>query len=118
MAALAARGHRVGADPLAEFDHGDEAVAVIAVPALGPRSRQRAEGRERPVTALAERHRDAGRGIAIGWLDRRGDALEAVDLAPRHLPPTEVALELSERLIEHLKLQAGRRVACEAHHDL
>src|SRR3954451_11396122 len=71
VAALASGGNRAGADALAELDHGDEAVAIVAVPPLGARPGLRAEGGERAVAAFRKRHRDARRGIAIGRVDLR-----------------------------------------------
>src|SRR5690606_1920508 len=47
VAAGAAGGDRAGAHPLAELDHGDEAVVAGAVVTLGPRVTARAERRQR-----------------------------------------------------------------------
>ena len=95
MAALAARGDRSGADALAELDHRDEAVAVSrrtisSCPGFGPRARTRRANRKRPRRTASAM---LGRGVAERLVDRGRDALEAVDLAPRHLPAAEVALE-------------------------
>src|SRR5437870_1463907 len=97
MAALAARRDRARANPLAELDHRDEAVAVIAVPALRPRLRLRAKRGERAVAALGEGHRQAGGAVAVRRIDRRRDALDAVDLAPRHPPAAEITRQPGER---------------------
>src|SRR4051794_41919633 len=85
------------ADAFAELDHRDEAVAVIAVPALRPRFLLGAERGERTVAPLGERHRKARGIVAIRRIDRGRDALDAVDLSPRNLPAAKVACEASDR---------------------
>src|SRR4051794_9796947 len=98
------------ADALPELNHGDEAVPIIAIPALRPRLLLGAQRRERAVAALRERHRQARRSVAVRRIDGRGDALNAVDLAPWHLPPAEVAVEASDRGRECAQLLLRRSV--------
>src|SRR5258705_13996379 len=97
VAAFAAGGDRVRPDARTELDHGDEAVARRAVPALRAGLRRGPERGKRPVKATRERHGDARRRIAERMVDRRRDPLETIDLAPRHLPPAEIALEAIDR---------------------
>src|SRR5206468_8417374 len=111
MAALAAGGDGVGANALAELDHRDETVAVIAVPALRPRLLLGAERCERAVAALGERHRKARFRVAVRRVDRRRGALDAVDLAPRHLPAAKVAVQASDRGGQRVELLLRSRVA-------
>src|SRR5438270_11705573 len=76
IAALPAGGDRPRVDPVwTEFDHGDEAVAVGAVPPLGPRLLGCAERGERAPAVGCEPDGDAWRGIAKHALDCRGGAL-------------------------------------------
>src|SRR5690242_10279194 len=51
-------------------------------------------------------------------MDERRDALEAVDLAPRDLPAAEIALQIRDRLLEHLELQRRASIPVETHHHL
>src|SRR5438270_13690379 len=96
MAAFAAGGDRMGAHAFAELDNGNEAVAVIAVPALGPGLLLGSERGERAVAPFRKRHRQARRVVAVGRVDCRRDALDAVDFAPWHIPAAEVAVEASD----------------------
>src|SRR5687768_10392809 len=93
MAALAAGRDRQSPDTRSELDDRDEAVAAGAVPALRARPGARAERSERPPPARSERNRDARPGVGEGLHDVAGQALEAVDLAPRCPPAAEIALE-------------------------
>src|SRR5262245_17682908 len=116
MAALAARGHRARADPRAELDHRDEAVAVVAIPAPRPGLGFGPNGCERTKRSLSEGHGDARRRIAVlGVGDRRRNPLKAVDLAPWHLPAAEVALQPRQCLLEDSQLEGWRGVARQAH---
>src|SRR3954453_13479596 len=116
MAALAARGHCVGTHTWAELDDRDEAVAIVAIPALRSRLRLRTNGCERAVTPLGKRHRDARRGVAVARMDRGGDSLEAVELSPGQLPAAEVARQRHDRLVEQAQLQLRAGVARKPHH--
>src|SRR5256885_13984770 len=118
MTALAAGRPRARADPLAELDHRDEAVAVIAVPTLRARLLLGTERGERAIAAFGKWHRQAGRTIAVGRIDCRRDALDPVDLAPGHLPASEIGVQASDCGLERAKLLVGRRVARQAHHRL
>src|SRR5438270_13001970 len=97
MPALAPGGDGVSPNALAELDHRDEAVAVIAVPAFGPRLLLGAERSERAIAAFRERHRKARRAGAVGRADRRRDALDSVNLAPRQLPAAEIPGQPGDR---------------------
>ena len=59
------------------------------VPGFG----RRAERGQRAPARGREGDGDARRGIAERMIDRGRDALEAIDFAPRHLPPAEVAAQ-------------------------
>src|SRR5689334_19193511 len=100
MAAFAAGGDGAGAHALAEFHHGDEAVPIVAVPALSPLPRHRTDRGEGAVATFGEWNREAGCCVAISRLDRGIDALEAIELAPWDLPTAEVALEPGDDLVE------------------
>src|SRR5258708_27666659 len=93
MAALAASGDGLGADFFSELDYGYEAVAAGAVPLLcagvGPGS----EGGERTPERRGEADGNAGAGVVEGLDDVSGQALVAVDIAPRGLPGSEVGGE-------------------------
>src|SRR6476620_5340937 len=91
VAALPAGGDRMCPHLWPELHHRDKAVARSAVPAPGARLGSRTERGERAVIARREGYRDAGRGIAERMVDGARDALEAVDLAPRHAPAAKVA---------------------------
>src|SRR5688572_21317039 len=93
IAALSSGADRRRTNPRPELDHRDEAVSAGPVPALRTVPRRRPEGGERAVVAARERHRYARRIVAERMLDRRGDALEAVDLAPRQPPFSELTLK-------------------------
>ena len=59
-----------------------------------------------------------GRGIAERMVDGRRDALEAVDLAPRHVPAAEVALEPRDApRATPSSFCVGAGVARQAQHD-
>src|SRR5438128_140922 len=97
MTALAAGGHRPGAQARAELDHGDEAVAAGAVPAPRAWISARGEGSERAPAGRGERHGDAGPVVGEGLDDRRVVALEAVHLAPTNAPTAPLPLEAIQR---------------------
>src|ERR1035437_9542700 len=63
MAALAAGRHGPGAHALAEFDHGDEAVAVGAIPLPGARVGARGEGCQRSPLRSREADGSARRRV-------------------------------------------------------
>src|SRR5438270_2093250 len=116
MPALAAGRDRMGANAFAEFDDRNEAVAVIAedVPCdLGDAHLDRCE---RAVSSWSEGHRNARRIIAEMRGNRGRDALDAVDLAPRHLPPPEVARELADCREERPQLLSCAGVAADPVH--
>src|SRR6185295_2901184 len=96
IAAFAAGGNRVGTNPRAELDHRDKAVPVIAEDMLGRLRNMHLKGRKRAVFSLREGHWNARTVVAELRGDRRRDALEAIDFAPRHLPAAEVALKLGD----------------------
>src|SRR3954470_13055579 len=100
IAAFAAGRDGVGTHARPELDYRDKAVAVGAVEALGRFRRVHFERGQRSVFSLTERHRNARRVVAEPGRDRRRNALEAIDLAPRHLPASEVALKLAESAVE------------------
>src|SRR5579884_4133257 len=105
MAALAACSDGAGArTERRELDHRDEAVAVGAVPLLRARLLRRAERGERAPFVGGEADGDAGRIVVEAGIDRRVDALEAVDRAPWHAPAAEIALEVVETGREGLEL--------------
>src|SRR6185312_166438 len=92
VAAFAAGGDRAGMHFRAELDCRDEAVAAGAVIALRARPAMRAERSQRAPARGGERHRDAWLAVVELLHDVAVDALEAVDLAPRHAPAAEVLL--------------------------
>src|SRR5688572_4663425 len=97
VAALTAGGDSAGFHAVAELDDGDEAVAARAVPALAALEGPRPERGERAPARRGEAHGQARRCVAERVHDRRADALEAVDLAPRRAPAAEVLLEPCRR---------------------
>ena len=92
MAAFAAGRHGLGAHLVAELDHRDEAVSAGAVPLLRARIGARAEGGQRAPLRGGEADGNARPGIVERLDDVAGEALEAVDVAPRRLPGSEVGL--------------------------
>ena len=112
MAALAAGGDGARADPLAELDHRDEAVAVGAVQALRARLRRAPNEASEPHSRTRTATGMLGAASLNGGVDRRRDALEAVDLAPRHLPAAEVALQAGRApCVERLRASASASVS-------
>ena len=113
IAALAAGGDRLRPHPVAELDDRDEAVAAGAVHLLRARVGARAERGERAPARRGEADRDARRRVVERLDDVAGEALEAVDVAPRRLPGAEVGGELvgrgGERLQQLLRRLAGLR---------
>src|SRR3982750_4492113 len=116
IAAFAARAHSFGADSRPKLDDGDEAIAVTSEDVLRHFRAAPLERCERPVFGGGERHRDAWAIIAELRRDRRGDALEAVDLAPRYLPAAEVAPQLRHRVVERSEFLRWGRVARDSRH--
>jgi hypothetical protein len=78
------------ADPRPEFDGGDEAVAAVAVDALGLLLGHHAERGQRTPVGRGEGDRPARLAVVVLLVDVAADALEAVDLAPGRLPGAEV----------------------------
>ena len=109
---------KVNTDALPELDHRDEAVSVIAIPALRARLLLGSKRGERAVAALGEGDRKAWRVVAIGRTDCRRDALDPVDLAPRLLPTAKVTSEAGDRGLERVELLLAAGVAADTHHDL
>src|SRR5258708_38809573 len=105
----------MGADALAELDDGDKAIAGSAVPFLSAKLRRRTERSERAVDAAGEGHRNTGCAIAERMVDRARNALEAIDLAPRHRPPTKFPRQPRHGIFERLELLVGAGVSGEAH---
>src|SRR5260370_18762770 len=93
MAALAAGGDCLGADFFSELDYGYEAVAAGAVPLLCAGVGAGSEGGERTPEGRGEANWNAWGSIVEGLNDVAGEALEAVDVAPRGLPASEVGGE-------------------------
>src|SRR6478672_3788005 len=119
MPALAAGRHRMSADPRRlELDHRDEAIAVIAVPALGPGLLLGTERGERAVAAFGEWDGQARRAVAVRRTDGVRDALDAVDLTPRHVPAAEILGQANDCRRQCADLLLGRGVPREAHHYL
>src|SRR6476620_6077915 len=119
MPAFAAGRHRMSADPRRlELDHRDEAIAVIAVPALGPGLLLGTERGERAIAALRERHGQARGTVAVRWADGVRDTLDSVDLAPRHIPAAEIPGQANDCRRQCAELLLGRGVPREAHHYL
>src|ERR1051325_5709555 len=107
MAAFAAGGDRPGAQPRAELDHRNEAVAVGSVPAPGARISVGAERGERTPARGGEGDRDARTRVGEGLHDRSVVALEPVDLAPGRPPAAPFALEPIESADERVELVAA-----------
>src|SRR4051812_38149819 len=105
------------ADPRPELHDCDERIAIVRVPTLASVSGLRPHRRERAVIAVGEWDRDARRCVVISRPDRSADPLEAVDLAPGHLPAAEVALKARDCVAERLKLLRRAGVASEATRD-
>ena len=97
MAALAAGGDRPRADRVPNSTTATKLLPLVPyhvfVPGLARRRRRRASPSRAEVKATGM----LGAASSNGWIDRGVDALEAVDLAPRHPPAAEVALEPVER---------------------
>src|SRR3954470_18160500 len=107
IAALAAGRHRLRAHLVAELDDRDEAVAGVAVHLLRVLVAARAERSERAPARRREADRDARSLVAERLDDVAGQALEAVDLAPRRIPLAEVGGELVRRGGERVQLLVG-----------
>ena len=88
--AFAACGDGSGAHFLAEFDDGDEAVAVRSVPLLCITVRPGSVRGQRTPNGGREADREAGSFVVKRMNDLAGEALETIDLAPRGLPLAEL----------------------------
>src|ERR1035437_9876423 len=86
IAALSACRHGPGAHAAAELHHGDEAVAARAIPLLRPRVGARRERGQRSPLRGGEANGNARSRIVERLDDVAGEALEAIDVAPRRLP--------------------------------
>ena len=103
IAALAAGGDRLGPHLIAELDDRDEAVAARAVHLLRAWIGARAERRQRAPARRGEADRNARRRV-VEWLhDVAGEALKAIDVAPRRLPRAEVGRQLVGRRGQRLQ---------------
>src|SRR6185312_2994534 len=111
MTAFAAGGDRAGAYLRAELDRRDEAVAAGAVVAFRAGPAVRTERGQRTPARGGERHRDARLAVVEFLHDVAVDALEAVDLAPRHAPAAEVLLQAVGSFDQRMQacLRAGLR---------
>src|SRR5690348_3489586 len=104
MTALPAGGDGSGVDALAELDHRDKAVAVGPVPFLGARFLRCAERGERAPFVRCKPDRDARRLVVEAGVDCGIDALEAIDVTPRHAPAAKVCLETRQPAREGVQL--------------
>src|SRR5690349_9429390 len=102
VTALASGRHRDRAHAVPELDHGNEAVAVRAVPLFCTRIRPRAEGGKRSPPRRREADGDAEARVVERLDDVPREALEAVDIAPWRVPTSEVRGELVARGGERL----------------
>src|ERR1035438_3464587 len=102
-AAFAAGGHGFGAYLVAELHHRDEAVATGAVPLLRSRIDARSERRQRSPGRRREADRNARAAIVERLHDVAGEALEAVDVAPRRCPRPEIGGEFIGRRNQSLQ---------------
>src|SRR5688572_23419630 len=109
VATFAAGGHRPRADPVAERDDGDKAIAAGTVPAAGAGIRPRRGRGERAPARPSEGDREARRRIVERLDDVPCQALKAVDLAPGRPPGAEVPLEPVDGGSEGVELLLRRR---------
>src|SRR5262245_29663153 len=98
--AVASLSYRPGAQLRPELHGRHEGVAAGGVEALRSRPATPGVRGERAPSTGGERHRGARLGVVERLDDRAVIALEAVDLAPRHLPAAEVLGQLSHRRVE------------------
>src|ERR1035437_8404739 len=86
IAALSACRHGPGPHAVAELDHGAEAFAAGAIPLLRAPVRARRERSQRSPLRGGEANGNARSRIVERLDDVAGEALEAIDVAPRRLP--------------------------------
>src|SRR3974390_3516936 len=93
VAAFAASGDCQGMNLGAEFHYRNEAIPAGTVPFFRARVCARPEGGEGPPLRRRKADGDAGSGVVERLHDIPGEALEAVNLAPRGLPGPEISGE-------------------------
>ena len=111
VAAFAARRNRHCLYARAECDGGDKTIAAVAVAFLDTRLRGTSDGGQRPPLRRGEGYRQAGRSVGEDRCDVVGEALDAVDGAPRRAPGAEIPYELLAGVGERLEHFCRRGIA-------
>ncbi len=111
MAALASGGDGAGVYSGAKLHHGYEAVARGAVPFLGSGVRMCAKGGERAPHPGGKGNRNTWSGVVERLHDIAGEALEAINVAPRCAPSAKLGNEFVRGVRETLQQFAGRYFA-------